>query len=363
MYLIAAYGSNAHFRVTALVHRTYLALELLIASKSHNFHVEDHLMLLATWGTFLVAAAVAFWLEAKAETQELSLKTFWSFCFPAEGWKCHSARTDIFLYIVGKFTAPAAGLAGLLLTGVTSVYVSRYLLLAGLTPRSTKGGVFVAIVLGFIFFLVNDFSNYLTHLAEHKVQFLWEFHKVHHTATFLTPLTTAREHPLVMAFDGIVSGLLLSFVVGAAHAYYGYSEAEMMGMLATANMLGTLLVLDSIRHSQFPVSFGKLDRVLISPHMHQLHHSVKEAHWNKNMGNKLSIWDGMFHTTFIPVRGERLQFGSGSSEEDYEYRSMLRCYWVPIVKNFRALKGPRAGVLDPGIQSDTKDQECMSEVA
>ncbi len=335
----------------------------LISDKIRHIHPMDHVMLLATWGTFFVAAIVAFWLELRVEAHELSIKSFVKFCFPADGWKGQSARTDIVLYFVGKITAPLAGIAGFMVTGVMSVYISRYLLFAGLSPRGSKGGVGIAILLGFVFFLINDLSNYLSHLAEHQIPFLWEFHKVHHTATFLSPLTTAREHPLVMAFDGLVSGILLGFAVGAAHAYYGYSVPEMMGLLATANMFGTLLVLDAIRHSQFPVSFGKLDHVLISPHMHQLHHSVKESHWNKNMGNKLSIWDELFRTTFIPVRGEKLEFGSGSAEEDYEYRSVLRCYWVPFVRNFRSWKAAHWPA--PQLESPPciPDQEGRSKVA
>lgn len=337
MPLQIAFNHHPSFSSATSIHGLAHSVYSELMVKVHGFHAADHVMLLATWGTFFVAAIVAFCLELRAQTQELSVRGFLRFCFPAEAWKGPSVRTDVFLYFIGKVTSPLAGVAGFLLTGVMSVYIARYLLLAGLVPRANKGGVPVAVFLGFLFFLINDLSNYLSHLAEHKLPFLWEFHKVHHTATFLSPLTTAREHPLVMVFDGLVSGLLLGIFVGAAQAYYGYSVAEMMGMLATANMFGTLIVLDSIRHSQFPVSFGKLDRLLISPHMHQLHHSTKQDHWDKNMGNKLSVWDGLFKTVFRPLRGERLEYGSGCAADDHEYRSVLRCYWVPFVKNYRTL--------------------------
>lgn len=338
-----------------------------IEGKLQRIHIGGHMMLVATWGTFFLAALVAFWLEWNVVKKELSIRSFLRFCFPAEGWKSHSARTDMFLYVIGKLTDPLVGIAGFLVTGVMSVYLSRCFRAMGLKPHGTKGGVVIAVMLGVLFFLANDLSNYLSHLAEHRVPFLWEFHKVHHTATFLTPLTTAREHPLVMAFDGLVSGILLGFLVAGAEAYYGYSVAEMMGMLATANMFGTLIVLDSLRHSQFPVSFGPMDKVLISPHMHQLHHSVKEEHWNKNMGNKLSIWDACFRTMFIPVRGEALQFGSGSAEEDHEYRSALRCYWVPFARNYRSWKAARTVGAQPNEervpQGLVDEPVTMSEVA
>jgi sterol desaturase/sphingolipid hydroxylase (fatty acid hydroxylase superfamily) len=334
-----------HLRSTSLLPHLLSHANAFAQTKLHGletkilaFRLAEHLMVVATWGTFLVAAAVAFFMELKAERQSLSLRAFLSFCFPGAEWKSYSARTDIWLYVLSKIIDPLFGVAGFLLTGFLSFYLAEGLLAIGFAPRATKGGVVVAIVLGFVFFLANDFANYLTHLAEHQFPFLWEFHKVHHTATFLSPLTTAREHPVVKVFDDLVSGLFMGILIGFVKAYYGYSMVELMGILATANTFGTLIVLDSLRHSQFPISFGWFDKLLISPHMHQLHHSLKEAHWNKNMGNKLAIWDGAFKTVFIPVRGEALQYGSGSAEEDHEYRSALRCYVVPFIKNYRSVK-------------------------
>jgi sterol desaturase/sphingolipid hydroxylase (fatty acid hydroxylase superfamily) len=309
-----------------------------IETTIRGFRPMDHPMVFATWGTFLVTAAIAFFLEFKAERQAGSLRSFLSFCFPGAEWKGHSARTDIYLYFIGKVIDPFLRIGGFLLTGFLSYYIAKGLLMIGFAPRATKGGVVVAIILGFVFFLANDLSNYVSHLAEHQFPFLWEFHKVHHTATFLSPLTTAREHPVVKVFDDLISALFLGTLIGFVKAYYGYSMAELMGLLATANTCGTLLVLDSLRHSQFPVSFGWFDKLLISPHMHQLHHSLKEAHWNKNMGNKLAIWDGFFKTVFIPVRGEALQFGSGSADEDHKFRSALRCYTVPFINNYRTIR-------------------------
>jgi sterol desaturase/sphingolipid hydroxylase (fatty acid hydroxylase superfamily) len=323
-----------------LSHATAIAQAKLhgLETAIRTFRPTEHPMVFFTWGTFLIAAAFAFYLELKAERQALSLRSFLAFCFPGAEWKGHSARTDVYLYFIGKVIDPLLGVGGFLITGFLSYFIAKLLLSVGFAPRANKGGVVIAIVLGFVFFLANDFANFLTHLAEHKFPFLWEFHKVHHTATFLSPLTTAREHPVVKIFDGLVAGLFVGILIGFVKAYYGYSMAELMGLLATANTCGTLIVLDSLRHSQFPISFGWFDKLLISPHMHQLHHSLKEAHWNKNMGNKLAIWDGAFKTVFIPIRGEALRYGSGNSEEDHEYRSALRCFAIPFVKNYRSIK-------------------------
>ena len=41
-----------------------------------------------------------------------------------------------------------------------------------------------------------DLRIYLVHLAMHKIPFLWEFHKIHHSATTLNPITQYRLHPI-----------------------------------------------------------------------------------------------------------------------------------------------------------------------
>jgi sterol desaturase/sphingolipid hydroxylase (fatty acid hydroxylase superfamily) len=134
--------------------------------------------------------------------------------------------------------------------------------------------------------------------------------------------------------DSIFSSLFVGLIAGAAKHFYNFSVAELLGIVSAANSTRTLAVLDSLRHSQVPVSFGPLDSVILSPHMHQLHHSVKLAHWDKNMGNQLSIWDWCFRTGFKPEKGEALRFGA-SHFEDAEYESVQNCYILPILKGYR----------------------------
>lgn len=104
--------------------------------------------------------------------------------------------------------------------------------------------------------------------------------------------------------------------------------------MAASNEIATLAVLNSLRHSQFQVSFGLLDKVILSPHMHQAHHGAKMEHWDKNLGNKLSIWNWCFLTGFKPGKGEILLYGTGHAE-DADYESVLSCYILPAVKAYR----------------------------
>lgn len=308
----------------------------------------SHRMLLATWGTFLVAGVIGFWLEYRAEREALSVRSFLQYCFPWHGWKTASARVDVWLYFLGKLTDKASAAGGLVFTGLLIYYLSRYLDKTWPLAAKARGGAVAVIVLSVLFFVAVDFANYTTHLLEHKIPYLWELHKVHHSAKFLSPLTTARFHPFEKAFDDFAASILVGVIAAVARHYYNFSVAELLGMGAAANTVATLVVLDSLRHSQFPVSFGPLDRILVSPHMHQLHHSVKMQHWNKNMGNKLSVFDWIFQTAFKPVRGEKLDYGTGDVN-DAEYESVIACYTLPLVKNYRMWRGETQTAAD-GLQ-------------
>ncbi len=80
-------------------------------------------------------------------------------------------------------------------------------------------------------FLAYELGYWLNHYLSHRVPFLWEFHKVHHSATVLTPLTNFRVHPVYMCiflnilavFTGLASGVA-EYAFGQTTHQYGLSE-------------------------------------------------------------------------------------------------------------------------------------------
>ena len=53
-----------------------------------------------------------------------------------------------------------------------------------------------AVVMTLVLFAAYEFGYWLDHYFSHNIPFLWEFHKVHHTAEVLTPITNFRVHPV-----------------------------------------------------------------------------------------------------------------------------------------------------------------------
>ena len=142
--------------------------------------------------------------------------------------------------------------------------------------------------------------------------------------------------------DAIWWVLLVSAPAGVAKFLFGLSESDILILIANATLISTVLILDALRHSHLPVSFGPLDRYLVSPHMHQLHHSVKVEHWDKNMGDKLFIWDRLFGTGYIPARDEAITYGLGrGAEVDQLYTTAWGVFVTPVVNAVKVLRhGP-----------------------
>lgn len=303
----------------------------LVASAFGKF---THIPMLAwTLATFFGFGFACLALLAFKERRLLKPHQWCGAFFPAEHWKKGIVRLDILFYFFSKITDRIFAVVPATITVVLAGFVAQQLQRYVPLNAHHVASIPILIALAFAFFIAVDLANYITHLLQHKVPFLWELHKVHHSALFLSPLTTARMHPLGNEFDGLLAAILVSAPVGFAVYYYNLSTGETAAMVVSANLVGTLVVLDALRHSQFPISFGPFDKVLMSPHMHQLHHSTKREHWDKNLGNKLSLWDWLFGTAFAPVKGEPITYGIGTIDDVRgDYATLYGCYIGPLVK-------------------------------
>ncbi len=178
-------------------------------------------------------------------------------------------------------------------------------------------------VITVMLFLAYELGYWLNHYLSHRVPFLWEFHKVHHSATVLTPLTNFRVHPIYMciflnilaAFTGLASGVT-EYAFGQTTHQYGLSENNII-------LVFFIYVYVHLQHTQVWISFtGWLGRLFMSPAHHQIHHSRNPAHFNKNLGSCLALWDWMFGTLYVPsAEPEKLEFGV---EPDREHAHTIR---------------------------------------
>ncbi len=225
-------------------------------------------------------------------------------------WLNPSSRLDMILFLMNSV------LKSILFFVIifTSVEVSRFVVkgLYQLFPEFNPmqfSFTTIMVIYSLVNFIVLDFTRFYQHYLFHKIPFLWNIHKVHHTATVLTPITLYRTHPIESVLAsirritvvGVITGIFI-FVTQSkidAYAILGVNAFDFL-----FNMIGS-----NLRHSHVWMTFGKLDYLLISPAQHQIHHSRDKKHHDKNLGFALSIWDQLFGT-FYPVKEkEFLIFG------------------------------------------------------
>src|SRR4051812_21972163 len=146
----------------------------------------------------------------------------------------------------------------------------------------------------FCLFVANDFCAYWLHRLHHGNPVFWQFHKTHHSQAHLSELTVFRVTVLDRLFDLLFLSLPLA----------------VMGVGATAPivMVTILQAHQLLIHSDTAISLGLLDRILVTPSFHEVHHSTAREHLDHNYGSVLSVWDHLFGT-YVPRGSGELQYG------------------------------------------------------
>lgn len=160
-------------------------------------------------------------------------------------------------------------------------------------------------------FLAYEFAYYVDHWLKHQVPFLWHFHKVHHTAETLSPLTNFRMHPIDGYMFAALTGLAAGGAIGLCTWLFGAQAVPFEVGAANLILLVFAYLVISLQHTHVWLPFtGRLGRVLLSPAHHQIHHSADPQHYNSNYGSVLALFDNWFGTLRVPAKASpRLRFG------------------------------------------------------
>ncbi|BAK71301.1 sterol desaturase family protein [Aliarcobacter butzleri] len=157
-------------------------------------------------------------------------------------------------------------------------------------------------------FVVSDFTRYWLHRFLHTIPFLWEFHKIHHSAKVLTPVTFYRVHPVENFLFGLRYSLSVGFVTGVFIYFFGAKVDIYMVFGVNIILFVFSLFGSNLRHSHIPFSYGEfIEKWLLSPKQHQIHHDKK--HFNKNFGGYIAIWDRLFGSLTLSKDVKVLKFG------------------------------------------------------
>ena len=182
------------------------------------------------------------------------------------------------------FTAVNAILVAPLVTALTLafVHVARTSLPWIVLPKMGVIPRWAAIA---VIFVAMDACNWMVHLANHRSRTLWRFHELHHSQEDMSVLTVFRTHPLI-------------------HVSYLVALIPGVVLLANGVMSITLLVvygaIVAFAHSNTRLGFGPLERILVSPNYHRIHHKV-DGPQDVNLGFAFTVWDQLFHRAVFPT--------------------------------------------------------------
>ena len=156
-----------------------------------------------------------------------------------------------------------------------------------------------------IFFIITDFVQWFTHILLHRVSFLWEFHKVHHSVEQMGFAAHLRYHWM----ETVVYKSMLYLPV----AIIGGGKFEDVFWVHTFAIL-----IGHLNHANVHITYGPLKYILNNPVMHLWHHAYHLPEGRKyglNYGISLSLWDYIFGTAEIPKDDGEIKLGFPGVEE------------------------------------------------
>ncbi|CAM3952930.1 sterol desaturase family protein [Pseudoalteromonas byunsanensis] len=265
-----------------------------------------------------------------AQLHQRSVRGFFRFLFPKRVWLCKSARLDYCL-LVSNVLLKAALFAPIVLTMVPVAIATTEVLewLFGQPLHLVWPESAVIVIFTLMLFIVDDLTRFLLHLLLHKVPFLWEFHKVHHSAKVLTPFTIYRSHPVESYLYACRMALTQGLVVGFGYHFFG-TELSMYDILgANAFVFIFNICGANLRHSHIRFSWGdKLEGWFISPAQHQIHHSDNPQHFDANLGSALAVWDRMYGSLIKASSAPNINIGVGQYDAGHD--SLTAIYLKPF---------------------------------
>lgn len=135
--------------------------------------------------------------------------------------------------------------------------------------------IVIAIMLG-------DLAAYWGHRLQHRVEFLWRFHSIHHSNTEIDWLAAHREHPL--------DGLYTQFWVNLPAILLGFDLQSALGLVAFRSLWAIFI------HSNVKLPLGPLHYMVGSPALHHWHHALDRDTGNyANLAPWLDLLFGTYH--------------------------------------------------------------------
>lgn len=174
-----------------------------------------------------------------------------------------------------------------------------------------------------IAFIVIDFYGYWSHRLSHQINFLWNKHAIHHSSEEFNLSCALRQS--ISSFVNLFTFLLL--------------PAAIVGVPAKviAITLPIHLFLQFWYHTKHIKKMGILEKIIVTPSHHRVHHAINPEYMDKNHGQILIFWDKLFGTFQEELDDVPAVFGITRPAQTWNpFRINFQHLWLLISDAWRA---------------------------
>ena len=170
-------------------------------------------------------------------------------------------------------------------TNVTKDVIGLYFVILSypyLLARLSLTDIPNTIVVYIIAFFALDFAGYWVHRLQHVTNFFWNGHIVHHSS---------EDFNLACALRQSISSIVKTFAIFLLPAALLGVPAQVIGVVAPLHLFAQFWY-----HTQHINRMGFLEKIIVTPSHHRVHHAINPEYIDKNYGQIFIFWDKWFGT-------------------------------------------------------------------
>ncbi len=187
-----------------------------------------------------------------------------------------------------------------------------------------------------------DYTLYVWHILTHRVPFLWRFHAIHHVDLDMDASTAIRFH----------------FGELAVSVLWRAGQIVLIGVspLSLSAWQTALSISILFHHSNVRLPLGierKLGRLIVTPRMHGIHHSIVTEESDSNWSSGLTIWDWLHGTLRLNVPQEEITIGVAAFRNPDDV-TLPKILIMPFDKQVDSSQLPNGGRRHPGMSLSSR---------
>jgi sterol desaturase/sphingolipid hydroxylase (fatty acid hydroxylase superfamily) len=166
--------------------------------------------------------------------------------------------------------------------------------------------------------LLFDFWTYWWHRMNHRIPFLWRFHRLHHSDPYMDVTTASRFH---LGEIFMSSALRIPFII--------LIGADLWHLALYETIMFSIVQLHHANIGLPPALDRFLRSVIVTPAMHKVHHSRRQRETDSNYTSLLSVWDRLFRSFRLRDELHDIRFGL-ENYDDRDKQTIFGMLKTPI---------------------------------